>query len=126
MLYEAVTNLCLHKKIGLEHTRDRACGRRPDLRGDELLEGEKQMYEVEELLLEAAPGLYDELAVQAEKPRNLVSFLAAKPQRALVILDDASFRELPILELMARQTSYKVLKIGGTFAATPIAMAVFY
>jgi len=38
MLYEAVTNLCIHKKIGLEHTRDRACGRRPDLRGDELLD----------------------------------------------------------------------------------------
>jgi len=38
MLYEAVTNLCIHKKIGLQHTRDTACGRRPDLRGDELLD----------------------------------------------------------------------------------------
>ncbi len=38
MLYEAVTNLCFQKKIGLQHTRDTACGRRPDLRGDELLD----------------------------------------------------------------------------------------
>jgi len=88
-------------------------------REDFLLDGEKRVYEVEELLLEAAPGLYNELAVQAEKPRNLVSFLTAEPQRALVILDGASFRELPMLELMARQTGYEVVKLGGSFAALP-------
>jgi len=84
-----------------------------------LLDGEKQVHEVEELLLEAAPGLYDELAVQAEKSRNLISFLTAKPRRALVILDGASFRELPMLELMARQTGFQVEKMGYSFAALP-------
>ncbi len=84
-----------------------------------LLDGEKQVHEVEELLLEAAPGLYDELAVQAEKPRNLISFLTAKPQRVLVILDGASFRELPMLEQMAVQTGFQIEKMGYSFAALP-------
>jgi len=39
-----------------------------------LTEGERLVHDAEELVLAAAPAFYDELAQEAEKPRNLISY----------------------------------------------------
>ncbi len=38
IFYDAINKLCTNKKIGVVHPKDNACGRRPNLRSDELLD----------------------------------------------------------------------------------------
>jgi hypothetical protein len=82
-------------------------------------DGEKQVYQLEELLSAAADRFYDELAgAAAQKKLILDGALPSKPT-AFVIFDGTSLREVPLFMQLAAQSGHSVLEQGVTYAALP-------
>jgi hypothetical protein len=84
-----------------------------------LNEGEKQVRDLEELILNTASGVYDELSSLAKKKSNYLSEELSKPKTALIILDGVSLRELPILAKLAIETDYKIIEKSYRYSALP-------
>jgi hypothetical protein len=84
-----------------------------------LSEGERRVYQLEELLSAAADRFYDELAsAAAQKNLILDTFSSSKPT-AFVIFDGTSLREVPLFLRMAAQSGYSVMKQGITYSGLP-------
>jgi hypothetical protein len=81
-------------------------------------EGEKQIQKLEELILNSAQGVYDELSALAEQPFSLLEELSL-PKTALVVFDGASIREIPLLKKLSADTGFKVLESSLKTAALP-------
>ncbi|MFQ5674779.1 MAG: hypothetical protein ACE5G1_02695 [bacterium] len=82
-------------------------------------QGEKAVYEVEELIANATWGLYDEIVAASTKAQNLAKALSSDNPISVVIFDGASVRELPLFEKLARETGFEILISGYGFAALP-------
>lgn len=89
------------------------------LKPHEYLElGEKAVKSAEELILNAAPGIYDELVAASESSPQLYEELLS-PKTALVLFDGVSIRELPLLEKFAQRTDYSVTTRRYGYASLP-------
>jgi len=82
-----------------------------------LLQGEKLVHEAEELLAKAAYQFYDELAAAAADAKTLAPLLTGKT--AVVIFDGASLREAPIFLNKAKESGFRAVEQGISFAALP-------
>ncbi len=82
-------------------------------------EGEKQLRDFEELILNTATGVYDELTSLAKQKSNFLSEELSKQKTALVVLDGVSLRELPILIKLAVATNYKIVEKSYRYSALP-------
>ena len=83
-----------------------------------LQSGEKIVKTAEELILNAAHGIYDELVAASESSPSLLSELAS-PKTAVVIFDGLSIRELPLLEKLAQKTGYSISTKQYGYASLP-------
>jgi len=81
-------------------------------------DGEKLIRQAEDVILTGAPQLYDEIVAAAESSPNLLGEFGGV-KTALVILDGASVRELPLLLRMAQATGYLVKEMRYGKAALP-------
>ena len=70
--------------------------------------GEKEVNRAEELILSSAPSVYDEITAASQRSPRLSDMFHETPT-AIVVLDGASIRELPILRKLARETGLKVI-----------------
>jgi len=82
-------------------------------------DGEKQVRDFEELILNTAPGVYDELTSLAKQKSNFLTNELSKQKMALVVLDGVSLRELPILTKLAVATNYKIVEKSYRYSALP-------
>jgi hypothetical protein len=80
--------------------------------------GEKFIKMAEDLIMNAAPGLYDELVAAAESSPSLLDKMQS-PKTAIVVFDGVSIRELPLLELLALKTGYAISDKRYGYAALP-------
>lgn len=80
--------------------------------------GEKEVNRGEELILSSASSVYDEMTSASSRSPKLNDMFHEAPT-AIVVLDGASIRELPILKKLARQTGFKVIEDGVRYAALP-------
>jgi hypothetical protein len=81
-------------------------------------DGEKQVRDFEELILNTASGVYDELTALAGIKSDFLNLLSFS-KTALVILDGLSLRELPVLSKLAKDTNYKTIDRGYRYSALP-------
>ena len=81
-------------------------------------EGEGQLQKLEDLILNSAQGIYDELSACAEKSSSLLNELL-EPKTALVVFDGTSIRELPLLIRLANDSGFQVLESSYKVAALP-------
>ncbi len=84
-----------------------------------LSDGEKQVYELEELLSTSGDRFYDELAGAAAQARPLLDALGEEKRVAIVIFDGASLRELPLFLQLAVQSGYGIVDQTVSYAALP-------
>ena len=82
-----------------------------------LTQGEKQVYNVEELIASAANRVYDELATAAKSVKPLTEMLVG--QTSVVIFDGASIREAPLLRQKAEESGFTVIESAVSYAALP-------
>lgn len=80
--------------------------------------GEKEVNRAEELILSSAPSVYNEVAVASMRSSKL-DILLHNPSTAIVVLDGASIRELPILKKLAQGTGFNIAEYGVRYAALP-------
>ena len=90
-----------------------------DVVQDYLIEGEKTVREMEEILAAAAQRIYDELLETPQPNRDLWHFLTARRPAAAVIFDGLSLREIPVLMKLAEESNLKIIEFGVSFAAIP-------
>jgi len=83
-----------------------------------LQSGEKLVKTAEDLILNAAPGIYDELVAASESSPSLLSELVPS-KTAVVIFDGLSIRELPLLEKLAQRTEYSINTMKYGYASLP-------
>ena len=89
------------------------------LKSQEYLQsGEKLVNSTEELILNAAPGIYDELVSASESSPSILKELSS-PQIAVVIFDGLSIRELPLLIKLAQRTGYIINSMKYGYASLP-------
>ncbi len=84
-----------------------------------LEEGERQVHQIEEVVLTAAPSLYDEMTAASLQSPKLMDLFASGRKIAIVILDGASIRELPLLEHLAASTGFGIIESQYSVAALP-------
>ncbi|MFH0991730.1 MAG: hypothetical protein V1799_17115 [bacterium] len=80
--------------------------------------GEKKIKAVEDLILNAATGIYDEIVAASESSPSLLDELQS-PKTAIVVFDGVSIRELPLLEILALKTNFSIASIRYGYAALP-------
>ena len=80
--------------------------------------GEKQIQKLEELILTSANGVYDEVAATAEQTYSLVEVLKEQ-KTAIVIFDGMSIREIPLLNMLAKNSGFQVQESSYKIAALP-------
>ena len=85
---------------------------------DYLQSGEKLVKNAEELILNASPGIYDEIVAASESSPSLLAELMS-PKTAVVIFDGLSIRELPLLERLAERTGYSIINAQYQYASLP-------
>jgi hypothetical protein len=84
-----------------------------------LEDGERKTRWVEEMVLNAAPMLYDEVVATSIQVPSLLSHLINGKPTAVVVFDGASIRELPLLSKLARETGYRILESSYSVAGLP-------
>ena len=84
-----------------------------------LEEGEKQVRDFEELILNTAGGVYDELTSLAKQRTNIITNELMNTKTAFVILDGVSLRELPILIKLAANTNHNIVEKSYRYSALP-------
>lgn len=84
-----------------------------------LREGERMVNEVEQAILVSAPRLYDELVAASMSHRSLLRHLVSEEPGAIVVLDGASIREIPLLLSLATSSGFQVETSTYGFAALP-------
>ncbi len=77
------------------------------------------MNKAEEIILNSAWSLYDELAAQSENRGSLLNTFEPDHPKALVVLDGASIRELPLLKSLAQKTGFEVVDSSYGYAGLP-------
>lgn len=80
--------------------------------------GEKQIQKLEELILTSANGVYDEVAATAEQTYSLVEVLKEQ-KTAIVIFDGMSIREIPLLNMLAKNSGFQVQESSYKIAPLP-------
>lgn len=85
---------------------------------DYLENGEKSVKCAEEMVLSAAPSIYDELVAASQSSVSLLEILK-QPKTAVVVFDGVSIREIPLLLRLAAHTHFKVLESRYGYAALP-------
>jgi hypothetical protein len=91
-----------------------------ELKPEEYLErGEKQVCKMEELILGSAFGIYDELATAATVRDKIWKTISMDKPCAIVVLDGASVRELPLFEKLATEGGHKIVESRYDIAALP-------
>lgn len=83
-----------------------------------MLFGEKQVKTGEELILNAATGIYDELTAASESSTSLFDQFVSQ-KTAVVIFDGLSIRELPLIQDLAQKTGFNITNSGYRYAALP-------
>ena len=84
-----------------------------------LSEGEKQVYELEELFSASGDRFYDELAGAAAQAKTLLDAVEEENRIAIVIFDGASLREIPLFLQLAGQSGYSIVEQAVSYAALP-------
>jgi len=87
-------------------------------------EGEKIVRDIEELITFAASGVFDELVSLSNNEKKLLPELEHE-NTALVILDGASIRILPVLKKLASDTGFSVLETDCRISVLPSETASF-
>jgi hypothetical protein len=82
-------------------------------------EGEKQVYQLEELLSAAADRFYDELAGAAAQKKLILDSASPSVPTAFVIFDGTSLREVPLFLQLAAQSDHSVTEQGIAYSALP-------
>jgi hypothetical protein len=82
-------------------------------------EGEKQVYQLEELLSAAANRFYDELAGAAAQKRLMLDSAPPSVPTAFVIFDGTSLREGPLFLQLAAQSGHSVIEQEIAYSALP-------
>lgn len=83
-----------------------------------LEDGEREVRQVEELILATSPTVYDEIVAASRRAQRLDDVLK-EHHTGVVVLDGASLRELPLLTKLAETTGYKVIECTFSYAALP-------
>ena len=84
-----------------------------------LSEGEKQVYQREELLSAATDRFYDELAGAAAQKKLMLDAASLSQPTAFVIFDGSSLREVPLFLRLAAQSGHSVVQQGVSYSALP-------
>jgi len=83
-----------------------------------LMEGERTVNEVEEVIAAAAPRIYDELTVVPDG-RTISRFLDAPDPCVVVVFDGLSLREIPALLRLGSAAGLRLAEEGASLAAVP-------
>jgi len=83
-----------------------------------LKRGEDDVNRLEEMIVAAAPRLYDEITPPCPPERHVRRFLESGPAAA-VIFDGLSVREIPVLLKLAERSNIRVVETGISVAAVP-------
>ncbi len=86
---------------------------------DYLRDGEACVFNVEELMLIAAPRVYDELYGASERAKRIEQQIAPDEPTAFVVLDGASIREIPLFERLASETGFQIVESSYNISALP-------
>lgn len=84
-----------------------------------LEEGERLVHRVEEVVLAAAPALYDEITAASLQTPKAMNLFTTGRKTAVVIFDGASIRELPLFEHLATNTGFEIIESRYGVAALP-------
>jgi len=82
-------------------------------------QGEKQVFQLEELLFSSAWSLYDEIVADSLKLDSTNIYFTEKTLTAIVVFDGASIRELALFEKLAQESGFEILTSGFSLAALP-------
>jgi len=85
---------------------------------DFLFQGEEIVNSFESLISSAAGRVYDELTSPSDSRKKLLDFLTSA-DKAIVILDGLSLREIPVVIMLAEKSGYTVTNIDCSVSATP-------
>lgn len=81
--------------------------------------GERLVLKAEELILNAAPSLYDELVADSMRTERIVECYRRDPHVAVIVFDGCSLREIPVLLGLAHRSGFVVRETGFRSAALP-------
>jgi hypothetical protein len=84
---------------------------------DYLKDGEAKVNELEQIISSASSGIYDEIVSESRK-NKLDDFLNS-PDKAVVIFDGLSLREIPILLSLSEKSKIKAVEISTAISAIP-------
>lgn len=87
--------------------------------GQYLQSGEQLVNELEEVLCAAAWRVYDAFLESVADNRHLRHYLTSGQQRAAVVFDGLSLREVPLIKRLAEQSGLRIVEEGCSVAATP-------
>ncbi|NLX24425.1 MAG: hypothetical protein GXY61_00475 [Lentisphaerae bacterium] len=90
---------------------------------DYLVEGERAVHEVEEMMAASADQTYDELASASIQSPAL--FDRAPEVSAVVVFDGASLREIPLLLAKAKESGFRVVERSYGLATLPSTTTAF-
>lgn len=90
---------------------------------DYLVEGERAVHEVEEMMAASADQTYDELASASIRAPAL--FDRAPEGSAVVVFDGASLREIPLLLAKAKESGFRVVERSYGLATLPSTTTAF-
>ncbi len=85
---------------------------------DFLFQGEEFVNSFESLISSAASRVYDELTSPSDSRKKLLDFLTSA-DKAIVILDGLSLREVPLVIMLAERSGFEVRNIECSVSATP-------
>ena len=85
---------------------------------DFLIQGEEIVNSFESLISAAAGRVYDELTSPSDSRKKLLEFLTSA-EKAIVILDGLSLREIPVVIMLAEKSGYTVTSIDCSVSAAP-------
>jgi hypothetical protein len=80
--------------------------------------GEKLVKSAEEMILSAAPSVYDELVAASQSSVSLLEVLK-QPKTAVVVFDGVSIREIPLLLKLAADTNFAICESRYGYAGLP-------
>lgn len=90
---------------------------------DYLVEGERIVHSVEEMMAASADQAYDEIAAASIQAPEL--FDRAPEGAAVVVFDGASLREIPLLLAKAKESGFRVVERSFGLAALPSTTTAF-
>lgn len=88
-------------------------------RQEYLTKGEREVLRLEEVILNSAWNVYDEIVAASINAASIFNEIERDPKTAVVVFDGCSIREVPLLIDLAEKTGFKVMLSRFDYGALP-------